>query len=225
MATSPANDGLPETTEKNEILTLIDLLVLRVECLTNEKKHKATDDIRPTVAEVDQNLIEYLYYLFTKFLQQENDASNEQEISVIDKSNFVHVCQTLVRSGCFDLSAPPVPNSPEQSSSDATSSSDPTLTEQLVMRDYDLEADDKSVENELSSLRTVDDQDTWLVVDLADSQSEDDIPSSDTMVSLEVKCPIRVFSSSPSSYFEISFDQSETVSLCWATPCNNYHRW
>ena len=185
---SSTNDGL---TEKSEILTLIDLLVLRVECLTNEKKkNKPTDEIHPTVAEVDQNLIEYLYYLFTKFVQDESNASQEKEPSMIDKKNFVHVCQTLVRSGCFDLSSNTVPSSPDQSTSDATSSSDPTLTEQVLVREYDPEADDKSVGHESTSLRTVDDQDTWLVVDLPGSQSEDDMPTSDTMVSLEIRCHI-----------------------------------
>jgi len=125
-----------ESNDENEILTLIDLLVLRVECLTNEnqstkKKKKKLSENYPSVAQVDQNLIEYLYYLFTKF------THDDQTKPILDKSNFVNVCQTLVRNGCFDISS---------------SSSEPsTITDQTIVHEYPTTIDN--------------DKDTWLVVD------------------------------------------------------------
>ena len=133
--------------DQNEILTLIDLLVLRVECLNNETKKKTNEEIYPTIAEVDQNLIEYLYYLFTKFTHEEFDSS----IPTIDKNNFVNVCQTLVRDGCFQITS----ISPEQSFSEST---DHTLTPETFVHEYLPEADK---------------QEAWLVVDLEPIPSEE----------------------------------------------------
>lgn len=131
-----SNGNQMESNDEDEILTLIDLLVLRVECLTNEnqsikKKKKKLNENYPSVAQVDQNLIEYLYYLFTKFTHE------DQTMPILDKSNFVNVCQTLVRNGCFDISS---------------SSSEPsTITDQTIVHEYPTTIDN--------------DKDTWLVVD------------------------------------------------------------
>lgn len=114
--------------DDQEISKLINLLLLRVECLTNEK---------PTIKQVDQNLIEYLYYLFNKFTRDESE-SNE---TMIDKSNFVNVCQKLVRNGCLN-----------------SSSSEPPLL-QTILHEY------QSSTNEHISTSSNNDQDTWLVVD------------------------------------------------------------
>lgn len=136
-----SNGNRTEINDENEILTLIDLLVLRVECLTNEnqtikkKKKKKFNENYPSVSQVDQNLIEYLYYLFTKFTHE------EQMNPIVDKNNFVNVCQTLVRNGCFDISS----SSPDQSTSDTT------ITEQTIIHEYPTTIDN--------------DKDTWLVVD------------------------------------------------------------
>lgn len=159
---SPEN--FAELNDQNEILTLVDLLVLRVECLNNESKKKKSKDSLPTVAEVDQNLIEYLYCLFKKFIQEESEHTLE-EISpaMIDKSNFVHVCQTLVRNGSFEITS----TSPDQSISESTitnNSSDQTLTSETVLHDYHPEPIvDKS--------SSIDERDSWLVIDLEPIQS------------------------------------------------------
>jgi hypothetical protein len=146
MNSKLSNEDLLELNDQNEILTLIDLLVLRVECLTNENKKNKSKDNYPTVAEVDQNLIEYLYYLFTKFI---NEDSNESSTPIINKNDFVNVCQTLVRNGCFEVSS----SSPDQSFSESTitSSSDQTLTPETFLHEYQNNANEK---------------DTWLVVDI-----------------------------------------------------------
>lgn len=152
-----------ELNDQNEILTLIDLLVLRVECLNNEtkKKKKKIKESSPTVAEVDQNLIEYLYYLFTKFI---HDESDDLPAASIDKNNFVNVCQTLVRNGSFELASA----SPDQSTSEATiTNSDQTLTSETVLHEYHPAVTDKS---------STDEQDTWLVVDLEPIQLDEPEP-------------------------------------------------
>ncbi|CAF1146701.1 unnamed protein product [Adineta steineri] len=187
-----SNENLSTTNDNNEILTLIDLLVLRVECLANEnkliskKKHKK--DNCPSVAEVDQNLIEYLYYLFTRFIHDETNSSNILRIPIIDKNNFVSVCQTLVRNGCFDIPQPSVELSPDQSSSDTTSSSDKTLTQQTFVREYNPDTDTmlaekSSIDGENLSTTSAE-QETWLIVDLEGTQSEDSMATSETMCHL-----------------------------------------
>jgi len=177
------NENLSELNDQNEILTLIDLLVLRVECLTNENKKNKSKDNHPTVAEVDQNLIEYLYYLFTKFT---NDDSNDISTPIIDKNNFVTVCQTLVRNGCFEASS----TSPDQSFSDATittnssSSSDQTLTPETFLHEYQPETD-----HTIADKSSADEQESWLVVDLKPIQSEEPIAKPETIVSSFCELP------------------------------------
>lgn len=182
MSARACNENTVETSDNNEILTLIDLLVLRVECLANEGKVnvKRKKGNCPSVAEVDQNLIEYLYYLFTKFV---NDESSAQPVPAIDKSNFVNVCQTLVRNGCFDIPPGNIPVSPDQSSSEtasssSSSSSDRTITPQPLLREYHADADvlmqaeKSSIDGENLSTTSAE-QETWLVVDLEGAPSED----------------------------------------------------
>lgn len=171
--------NLSEINDQNEILTLVDLLVLRVECLTNEnklKKQQKSKNNYPTAAEVDQNLIEYLYYLFTKFVNDDSQPSDDETTlppPIIDKTNFVTVCQTLVRNGCFDMP------SPDQSTSEASSSSsDPTLTPETFLHEYHPDATDTPPEE-----TPPDEQETWLVVDLQPSQSEEQKETSELIVS------------------------------------------
>lgn len=176
MNSKISNDNLSEINDRNEILTLVDLLVLRVECLTNEndlKKSNETKTNYPTVAEVDQNLIEYLYYLFTKFV---HDDPNESTMPIIDKKNFVTVCQTLVRNGCFDM---PSSTSPDQSASETISNnSDPTIIPDTYLHEY------RNSKVELSSEKiTNNEQETWLVVDLQPTQSEEHATTSEIIVS------------------------------------------
>jgi hypothetical protein len=177
-----SNENLLEINDHDEILTLIDLLVLRVECLSNEnkshkKKKKKHEETYPTVTEVDQNLIEYLYYLFTKFTNDDSEPSNDLSAPIIDKNNFVNVCQTLVRNGCFDLSS--VSTSSEQSFSETTS----TSSDQTLLREY--HPDTGEIVAEISSTDGQNsEQETWLVIDLEPIQSEEPIVASDTIVSL-----------------------------------------
>lgn len=130
------NNKKIDTNDHTEIVTLINLLILRVECLSKEKKpkkRKKRKDNHPTVAEVDQSLIEYLYYLFKKFINEETNSSK-----TIDKNNFVDVCQNLVRNGCFDISSSSdVSPSLTQSYSESISISDQTtLTSQTSLNEY-----------------------------------------------------------------------------------------
>jgi hypothetical protein len=87
---------------------------------------------------------------------------------MIDKTNFVNVCQTLVRNGCFNM---PATTSPDQSFSEKTitNSSDLTSTHTYV-HEYRPDVDDMSLEqssiNELISSSPTSDQESWLVVDL-----------------------------------------------------------
>jgi hypothetical protein len=171
MSSNISNENSSEINDHNEILTLIDLLVLRVECLTNEKKK--LKEKYPTVAEVDQNLLEYLYYLFTKFVNEESDSSNYLITPILDKNNFVNVCQTLVRNGCFDIS------SPDQSTSEATiNDTDQTINLQTFVREYDPDINEPIPEN-----KAIDQPETWLIVDLKPNQSEEPIANSETIVS------------------------------------------
>jgi hypothetical protein len=151
-----SNENLLKNSDDHEISKLVNLLILRVECLTNENTLIQKNNTYPTIKEIDQNLIEYLYYLFNKFIQDESDINPP----VIDKTNFVNVCQTLVRNGCFNI---PSPTSPDQSFSESTitNSSDRTLTQTFV-HEYRSETDDISLKK--SSLTN--DQETWVVVDL-----------------------------------------------------------
>ena len=147
-----------ELNDQNEILTLIDLLVLRVECLNNETKKKKHKTSLPTVTEVDHNLIEYLYYLFKKFSNEDSEQTIDlPPTAMMDKNNFVHVCQTLVRNGSFELSS----LSPDQSMSESTitnHSTDQTLTSEIVPQE--------SQSDILPDKSTTDERDTWLVIDL-----------------------------------------------------------
>jgi len=151
-----SNENLLKNSDDHEISKLVNLLILRVECLTNENTLIQKNNTYPTIKEIDQNLIEYLYYLFNKFIQDESDINPP----MIDKTNFVNVCQTLVRNGCFNI---PSPTSPDQSFSESTitNSSDRTLTQTFV-HEYRSETDDMSLKK--SSLTN--DQETWVVVDL-----------------------------------------------------------
>jgi len=159
-----SNENLLKTNDDNEISTLINLLILRVECLANKhilinkkKNHKSY----PTIKQIDQNLTEYLYYLFNKFTKDDPDICT----SMIDKTNFVNVCQTLVRNGCFNM---PSTTSPDQSFSESTltNSNDPTLT-QTCVREYKPHSDDMTSEKSSVNEATPSaDQETWLVVDL-----------------------------------------------------------
>ena len=150
-----SNENLPtknlDEQDEHEISKLINLLILRVECLANEKNNSL-----PPIKQVDDNLIEYLYYLFNKFTQDEINSNTP----MIDKTNFVHVCQTLVRHECLNLT------SPEQSVSETTmtNTTDLTLTQPFV-REYRTEIDEISFKTPSSN-----DQDTWLVVDFESMQ-------------------------------------------------------
>ena len=170
MTLTLSNENPLANNDKNEILTLIDLLVLRVECLANESDGKPTNAAYPTVSKVDQNLIEYLYYLFAKFLRDESLTSTPTT-PTMDKTNFVHVCQTLVRNGCFDLS-------PDQSSADTTISSDRTLTQQPSLHEYPSDQDTLVPEQQPPT-----EQDTWLVVDLEPTTSDDELANEESIVS------------------------------------------
>ena len=175
----PSNEDPLANTDKNEILTLIDLLVLRVECLANESDGKLTNATYPTVSEVDQNLIEYLYYLFAQFLGDPSSVSHPTT-PTMDKTNFVHVCQTLVRNGCFDLSTVDESLSPDQSSADTTFSSDRTLTQQSFLHESPSEHD--TVVAEISFEQQPSGQDTWLVIDLEPTTSDDELANDESMV-------------------------------------------
>ncbi len=88
----------------------------------------------------------------------------------------MNVCQTLVRNGCFDIPSTP----PDQSLSETTTShSDQTLTPQPFLHEYHPETDQLLVDK-----TSMDDQDTWLVVDLESNQSEEIVPTSETIVSV-----------------------------------------
>ncbi|CAF5040721.1 unnamed protein product, partial [Rotaria socialis] len=66
------------TADDNEILTLINLLILRVECLNNDSTVVNVTNTKTkssTIRKIDQNLIEYLYFLFNKFVEDESDSS------------------------------------------------------------------------------------------------------------------------------------------------------
>jgi hypothetical protein len=180
-----SNENLLKNSDDHEISKLVNLLILRVECLTNENTLIQKNNTYPTIKEIDQNLIEYLYYLFNKFIQDESDINPP----VIDKTNFVNVCQTLVRNGCFNI---PSPTSPDQSFSESTitNSSDRTLTQTFV-HEYRSETDDMSLKK--SSLTN--DQETWVVVDLEPKYSATipeqskvrDFYSSDSYYSMKIE--------------------------------------
>ena len=180
MTLTLSNGNPLASNDKNEILTLIDLLVLRVECLANESNGKPTNAAYPTVSGVDQSLIEYLYYLFAKFLRDESSTSHPTTTPTMDKTNFVHVCQTLVRNGCFDLSTVGETLSPDQSSADTTISSDRTLTQQPSLPEYPSDQDTFVPEQSFEQQPT--EQDTWLVVDLEPTTSDDELADEESMV-------------------------------------------
>jgi len=149
--------------DDNEILKLINLLILRVECLNNENilnNNNNKKNISPTIKQIDQNLIEYLYFLFNKFINDNPDLDKP----MIDKSNFVNVCQTLVRNGCFNI---PSTISPDQSFSETTitNSSDLTSTHTFV-HEYKSNTDDMLVEKSSENQPLTNDQEAWLIIDL-----------------------------------------------------------
>lgn len=158
-----------QTNDESEILTLINLLILRVECLNNEEQSneiKNQGKKSSTVKQIDQNLIEYLYFLFNKFVNDEPESATP----LINKTKFVNVCQTLVRNGSLNMSSSPSP-SPDHSLSESTTTntSDKTLMQALI-REYKTDTDVTSklttvINGKTSSMSIIDD-DSWLVVDL-----------------------------------------------------------
>ena len=157
----PTDDG-------NEISTLINLLILRVECLANDQLNPslASEQTYPTIKQVDQNLLEYLYYLFNKFTTDDPDLSKP----MIDKTNFVHACQTFVRNGCFTLS--PASDLPDQSVSESTTMNT-NRNDLTSVHEYRAEtAPEKSSATGSISTTPSSDQDVWLVVDIEPSQAD-----------------------------------------------------
>lgn len=159
----------PDNGDADEILTLVNLLIRRVEYLatngtppemTTTKKKNGTNP-SPSIKQIDQDLTEYLYYLFNKFAKDDGDAG----VPLIEKSDFVHVCQTLVRNGCLNVP------SAEQSLLDVTltNSNEITLT-QTSLREHKPDADESTVEKSSASDKTcgtpMDEQDAWLIVDV-----------------------------------------------------------
>ncbi|CAF4215149.1 unnamed protein product [Rotaria socialis] len=173
------------TADDNEILTLINLLILRVECLNNDSTVANVTNTKTkssTIRKIDQNLIEYLYFLFNKFVEDESDSSTP---SIINKTRFVNVCQTLVRDGSLNISLSF--SSPDHSCSESTitNNSDQTLMQTLV-REYRPDADlmtanHSPINNEQISSITMNDDDTWLIVDLEQIKPQDSKPSSDAL--------------------------------------------
>jgi hypothetical protein len=168
MNSKLSSEDLLEINDHDEILTLIDLLVLRVDCLSNEKKKKVQETY-PTVAEVDQNLIQYLYYLFTKFTNDDSEPSEDLSTPIIDKNNFVNVCQTLVRNGCFDIPSGNGSISSDHSLSESTS-------DQTLVSEYH--------PDNITEKTPIIEQETWLVVDLQPTESGESIEDCEAIVSL-----------------------------------------
>lgn len=156
-ASTPPDDG-------NEISTLINLLILRVECLAHDQLNTslASEQIYPTIKQVDQNLLEYLYYLFNKFTTDDPDLSKP----MIDKTNFVHACQTFVRNGCFTLS--PATDLPDQSAVESTTMN--TNRNDLTSV-HEYRAEKSSATGSISTTPSSD-QDVWLVVDIEPGQAD-----------------------------------------------------
>ncbi|CAF4378850.1 unnamed protein product [Rotaria sp. Silwood2] len=199
MNAQERNENSFEINEHNEILTLINLLVLRVECLSNErksKKRKRKKDKYPTVAEVDQNLIEYLYYLFKKFINDDTNISNDVKTPIIDKNNFVSVCQTLVRNGCFDMPSTTLLKSPNQSFSDSLSASEHTSISQTIVHEYYPDTnqivEEKSLTNDQISPMISTEKETWLIVDFATRQSEETLKAPEDTVSFYYQITLKI---------------------------------
>ncbi|CAF0797138.1 unnamed protein product [Didymodactylos carnosus] len=160
----------------SEILTLVDLLVLRVACLS-----ESSDEIpRPTVAEVDQNLIEYLYYLFTKFIVTADTSvsdANSTDESLIDKKSFIQICQTLVKNGCFDMSSVSVSPTTSQSTED-------TVLEYVNNDQNKNDLSTATITDEKQN-ETATEENTWLMVDISESElskDENDVSSLNSSV-------------------------------------------
>ena len=174
------------TDDDNEILTLIDLLVLRVECLSNDETLVNEKKKSSIIKRVDQNLIEYLYYLFDQFT---NDDSNLCTSPIIDKSNSIHTCQTFARNGSFNVLSS---TSLDQSFTEliTTNNSDITLIQTFV-HEYRPDTDDmilteSSIHGPASSLST-NDQETWLVVGFKSAEPQySKVALNETKVSLSV---------------------------------------
>ena len=148
MTTSDQSTEHPlNHTDDQEICKLIHLLLLRVECLNNENPPSLSRSSSPypTIKQVDDNLIEYLYYLFNKFVGEDVESNKP----TINKTNFVNVCQTLVRNGCLNIPL--------------TNSSEATLF-QTVLHEYQSSSSSSSLNEPISTSSNID-QDTWLVVD------------------------------------------------------------
>ncbi|CAF3707147.1 unnamed protein product [Rotaria sordida] len=161
------------TNDDNEILTLINLLILRIECLPNDNTlitEKKNNEQSSKIKEIDQNLIEYLYYLFNKFINEDIDSNTP----MVNKTNFVNICQTVVRSGSLNM---PSTTSPDQSFSESTftNDSDQTLI-QTSVREYTADINDIAVNNsslnEQISSASMNDQEAWLIVDLEEIKAE-----------------------------------------------------
>jgi hypothetical protein len=168
---SSSNENLFKNHDDNEILKLINLLILRVECLNNENTlNNNKKNIFPTIKQIDQNLIEYLYFLFNKFINDESDLDKP----MIDKSSFVNVCQTLVRNGCFNI---PSTISPDQSFSETTiTNSSDIISTHTSVHEHKPNTDDMPVEkssvNEQISPALTNEQEAWLIIDLEPSTPE-----------------------------------------------------
>lgn len=137
-----SNDNEEDKTDSSlfdqiEISKIINRLIQRVESLENPTK---TDD----------NLIDYLSYLFKKFTC---DDDRQQTKTMFDTSHFVdHVCQTFVR---------------HLSSSDSSNTNDQQSSETFV-REYHSESNSTLTPTNCKT----DQKDIWLVVDF---QSKDKI--------------------------------------------------
>ncbi|CAF1123837.1 unnamed protein product [Rotaria sordida] len=211
------------TNDDNEILTLINLLILRIECLPNDNTlitEKKNNEQTSKIKEIDQNLIEYLYYLFNKFINEDIDSNTP----MVNKTNFVNICQTVVRSGSLNMSST---TSPDQSFSESTftNDSDQTLI-QTSVREYTADINDIAVNNsslnEQISSASMNDQEAWLIVDLEEIKAERSTTNFD-----ESKCLL----SSPTcddhllppneNYFsieEIKFSESESSHSNYYSP-------
>lgn len=171
------------TDDEDEISKLVNLLILRVETLNNdasvndEKNNRRASSV---VKEIDHNLIDYLYYLFNKFINEDSESNTH----MINKSNFVNICQTLVRNGSIKMSSPP-PSEQLISEATMTNSCDSTLI-QTFLREYRTDTNEITLSeasiNSSKSLITLNDQDTWLIVDL-----EQSIPQASTPIADELK--------------------------------------
>ena len=194
-------DTVPAAAPGDEISAVIDLLLVRVdESLVNEKtlaakkskkkRKKKSRSRRKSQAFAepppDRHLLDYLDYLFTKFIDDNNNNNNNDcSVSMIDKTNFITVCQTLVRNGCFNL--PSVPTSEPVLSASPTINTDTSNelnSTQTLVREYHPQTDNVikqiSLAPEHTDALTSNDQDIWLVVDIEPPTKSDCSPRTST---------------------------------------------